>query len=138
MLSSWVGRREVIILLEARAPSLMILVLAVVRVPNVLLNNKGEVEVTRVDEVGLHNLSKEVGVVMALVVGVVECHNSSMVEDLLNTKVEEGEVLLSKEVVGDMVAVEVVVAVVEDLLLVDHPDHLFPSCTKQPNLCKLR
>ena len=36
-----------------------------------------------------------------------------------------------------MASVEAVVALEEDLSPVDHPDHLFPSCTKQPNLFKL-
>ena len=90
------------------------------------------------EEVRFHSLSKQVGEVTVVVVGVVVCHNSSMLEDPLSTKVEEGEGLPNKEVGGAMAAVEAAVAMEEDLSLVDHPDHLFPSCTKQPNLFKLR
>lgn len=62
---------------------------------------------------------------MVVAVGAMECHNSSMA-GLLNIKAGAGEGLLSKE------AEEGMVVVVEDLLLVAHPDHKFPSCTKQP------
>ena len=88
-------------MLEVRALSPMILVLAVLEVPNVLLNNKEEEvqeeEDTQVEEVGFNSPSKQVGEVTVVVVGgVAVCHNNkSMLEDPLSTKVEEGEGLPS-------------------------------------------
>lgn len=129
--------------LEVKVLSPKIQVLAAVVVSHVILNNREEVEeeATKLEEVGLLSPSKQVGevmvVVVVVVVGVVACPNSSLLEDPLNTKVGEGEGLPSKEVEGDMAVVEVVVAVEEDLSPVDHPDHLYPSCTKQPYLFKL-
>lgn len=92
------------------------------------------------EEVGPLNLSKEAVVVMVVDV-VEECHNSNNMVAPLNIMAGEGEDHLSKEVVEDIVVVVPVsaVAVEEDLLLVAHPDHQFPSCTKQPWLhIKLR
>lgn len=120
------------LLLEVRAPTPMTRVLAVVVLPNALLSKEElEGEDTQLEEVWFHSPSKLVGEVTVLVVGVAVRHNSSLLKDPLNTKVEEGVGLPSKEVVG---AMEVVEAVEEGLSMVDHPDHLIPSCTKQPNL----
>ncbi|KAE8723979.1 Protein argonaute 1D [Hibiscus syriacus] len=108
-----------LLLLEVRALSPM--------KRNALFNKEElEREDTRVE--GVHSLSKVVGEV--LVAGVVVCRNSTMLKDPTNTKEGEGVGLPSKEDVG----ATAVVAVEEGLPTVDRPDHLFPSCTKQPNL----
>jgi hypothetical protein len=93
-----------------------------------------------VKECGPLNLSKEAAMVMLAVA--VECHNninrsninhntnhiSSIVNHALNiSKSGEEEAHLSKEVVEAMLVVVVVSQAGEDLLMVAHPDHLFPS-----------
>lgn len=105
-----------------------------------------DLEVTKVEEPGRnkdHRGDREAMVVVAAAVAV-GCHHSSnmvMVGPLprphrpLNSEVDPG-VVREEEVVEELAAVEVVVAVgEEDLLLVlAQLDHRFPTCTKRPLL----
>lgn len=105
-----------------------------------------DLEVTKVEEPGPnkdHRGDREAMVVVAAAVAVGCHHNSNMVmvgplprpHRPLNSEVDPG-VVREEEVVEELAAVEVVVAVGEEdlLLVVAQLDHRFPTCTKRPLL----